>query len=169
MGVFTTMAFEIFICRADNLDRAVYSGAGCCGDSRIGCSFRDNCRSFANEKRNRNQCRCPDSHGLRHYLLRHAVQLVAPSSGASGRQSWGRFWGWDPKENGALIMSFECGHPPLRWGGLVKQRGLMMLTVFAMCHELEAGSASTCSVSASLLRFNAVGDLLADRLVICHS
>jgi ABC-type transport system involved in cytochrome c biogenesis permease subunit len=46
-------------------------------------------------------------------------------------QSWGRFWGWDPKENGALIIVLwnaiilHC-----RWGGLVKQRGLMMLAVF---------------------------------------
>ena len=41
-------------------------------------------------------------------------------------QSWGRFWGWDPKENGALIivlwnaLILHC-----RWGGLVRQRGLM--------------------------------------------
>jgi ABC-type transport system involved in cytochrome c biogenesis permease subunit len=46
-------------------------------------------------------------------------------------QSWGRFWGWDPKENGALIIVLwnaiilHC-----RWGGLVKSRGLMMLAVF---------------------------------------
>jgi ABC-type transport system involved in cytochrome c biogenesis permease subunit len=46
-------------------------------------------------------------------------------------QSWGRFWGWDPKENGALIIVLwnaiilHC-----RWGGLVKQRGLMILAVF---------------------------------------
>lgn len=46
-------------------------------------------------------------------------------------QSWGRFWGWDPKENGALIIVLwnaiilHC-----RWGGLVKQRGLMSLAIF---------------------------------------
>ncbi len=46
-------------------------------------------------------------------------------------QSWGRFWGWDPKENGALIIVLwnaillHC-----RWGGLVKTRGLMALAVF---------------------------------------
>ncbi len=45
-------------------------------------------------------------------------------------QSWGRFWGWDPKENGALIIVLwnaiilHC-----RWGGLVRQRGLMLLAV----------------------------------------
>ena len=46
-------------------------------------------------------------------------------------QSWGRFWGWDPKENGALIIVLWCAlilHA--RWGGLVKQRGLMALAVF---------------------------------------
>jgi len=46
-------------------------------------------------------------------------------------QSWGRFWGWDPKENGALIIVLwnaiilHC-----RWAGMVRQRGLMMLAVF---------------------------------------
>jgi len=46
-------------------------------------------------------------------------------------QSWGRFWGWDPKENGALIivvwnaLILHC-----RWGGLVRQKGLMRLAVF---------------------------------------
>jgi hypothetical protein len=30
---------------------------------------------------------------------------LAPFSAASGAdQSWGRFWGWDPKENGALLI-----------------------------------------------------------------
>ena len=23
-------------------------------------------------------------------------------------QSWGRFWGWDPKENGALLIILWC-------------------------------------------------------------
>ena len=46
-------------------------------------------------------------------------------------QSWGRFWGWDPKENGALIIVLwnaiilHC-----RWAGMVRARGLMMLAVF---------------------------------------
>jgi cytochrome c-type biogenesis protein CcsB len=46
-------------------------------------------------------------------------------------QSWGRFWGWDPKENGALIIVVWCAivlH--CRWGGIVKARGLMALAVF---------------------------------------
>ncbi|MDP1581332.1 MAG: cytochrome c biogenesis protein CcsA [Candidatus Didemnitutus sp.] len=46
-------------------------------------------------------------------------------------QSWGRFWGWDPKENGALLIVLWCAvilHA--RWGGLVKQRGLMCMAIF---------------------------------------
>jgi ABC-type transport system involved in cytochrome c biogenesis permease subunit len=46
-------------------------------------------------------------------------------------QSWGRFWGWDPKENGALIIVIWCAlilHA--RWGGLVRERGLMALCIF---------------------------------------
>jgi ABC-type transport system involved in cytochrome c biogenesis permease subunit len=45
--------------------------------------------------------------------------------------SWGRFWGWDPKENGALIIViWNAIILHARWGGLVKQRGLMALAVF---------------------------------------
>ena len=46
-------------------------------------------------------------------------------------QSWGRFWGWDPKENGALLIVLWCAlilHA--RWGGLVRERGLMNLAIF---------------------------------------
>ncbi len=46
-------------------------------------------------------------------------------------QSWGRFWGWDPKENGALmIVIWNAVILHARWGGLVKQRGLMSLAIF---------------------------------------
>jgi len=46
-------------------------------------------------------------------------------------QSWGRFWGWDPKENGALIIVlWNATILHCRWGGLVKTRGLMALAVF---------------------------------------
>jgi len=46
-------------------------------------------------------------------------------------QSWGRFWGWDPKENGALIIViWNAIILHARWGGLVKQRGLMALAIF---------------------------------------
>jgi ABC-type transport system involved in cytochrome c biogenesis permease subunit len=46
-------------------------------------------------------------------------------------QSWGRFWGWDPKENGALhIVVWNAIILHARWGGLVKARGLSMLAIF---------------------------------------
>jgi len=46
-------------------------------------------------------------------------------------QSWGRFWGWDPKENGALIIViWNAVILHCRWGGMVRQRGLMCLAVF---------------------------------------
>lgn len=45
--------------------------------------------------------------------------------------SWGRFWGWDPKENGAmLIVLWNALILHARWAGLVKQRGLANLAVF---------------------------------------
>jgi ABC-type transport system involved in cytochrome c biogenesis permease subunit len=46
-------------------------------------------------------------------------------------QSWGRFWGWDPKENGALlIVLWTATILHARWGGLIRERGLAVMTVF---------------------------------------
>ncbi len=46
-------------------------------------------------------------------------------------QSWGRFWGWDPKENGALlIVVWNALILHARWGGMVRERGLMNLALF---------------------------------------
>jgi ABC-type transport system involved in cytochrome c biogenesis permease subunit len=46
-------------------------------------------------------------------------------------QSWGRFWGWDPKENGALIIViWNALILHARWGGMVRQRGLICLAIF---------------------------------------
>jgi ABC-type transport system involved in cytochrome c biogenesis permease subunit len=46
-------------------------------------------------------------------------------------QSWGRFWGWDPKENGALLIVLWCAVAlHARWGKLVDREGLMQLLVF---------------------------------------
>jgi ABC-type transport system involved in cytochrome c biogenesis permease subunit len=57
-------------------------------------------------------------------------------------QSWGRFWGWDPKENGALIIViWNAIILHARWGGLVKQRGLMCLASSATSSRAGAGSA----------------------------
>jgi ABC-type transport system involved in cytochrome c biogenesis permease subunit len=42
--------------------------------------------------------------------------------------SWGRFWGWDPKENGALIIViWNALVLHARWGGMVRERGLAVL------------------------------------------
>jgi ABC-type transport system involved in cytochrome c biogenesis permease subunit len=46
-------------------------------------------------------------------------------------QSWGRFWGWDPKENGALlIVLWNAIILHARWGGYARDRGMALLTVF---------------------------------------
>jgi ABC-type transport system involved in cytochrome c biogenesis permease subunit len=46
-------------------------------------------------------------------------------------QSWGRFWGWDPKENGAiLIVLWNAIILHARWGGYIRQRGLMVMAIF---------------------------------------
>ena len=45
-------------------------------------------------------------------------------------QSWGRFWGWDPKENGALIIVlWNALVLHARWGGLVRERGLANMAI----------------------------------------
>ncbi|MEC9092354.1 MAG: cytochrome c biogenesis protein CcsA, partial [Planctomycetota bacterium] len=44
--------------------------------------------------------------------------------------SWGRFWGWDPKENGALlIVIWNALILHARWGGMIRERGLATLAV----------------------------------------
>ena len=45
--------------------------------------------------------------------------------------SWGRFWGWDPKENGALmIVIWNALVLHARWGKMIRDRGLAVLAVF---------------------------------------
>ena len=46
-------------------------------------------------------------------------------------QSWGRFWGWDPKENGALmIVIWNAAILHARWGGMIRERGLVAMAIF---------------------------------------
>ncbi len=46
-------------------------------------------------------------------------------------QSWGRFWGWDPKENGALlIVIWNATILHARWAGMIRDKGLMIMAVF---------------------------------------
>lgn len=50
--------------------------------------------------------------------------------GIWANDSWGRFWGWDPKENGALMIVLMCLvilHA--RLGGYIKETGLHVLSV----------------------------------------
>jgi ABC-type transport system involved in cytochrome c biogenesis permease subunit len=48
-------------------------------------------------------------------------------------QSWGRFWGWDPKENGAiLIVLWNAMILHARWAGLAGQRGTVNLAIFGI-------------------------------------
>jgi ABC-type transport system involved in cytochrome c biogenesis permease subunit len=44
--------------------------------------------------------------------------------------SWGRFWGWDPKENGALmIVLWNALVLHARWGAMIRERGLALLAI----------------------------------------
>lgn len=46
-------------------------------------------------------------------------------------QSWGRFWGWDPKENGALmIVIWNAFYLHARWGKILSEKALMATAVF---------------------------------------
>ncbi|MFG0300470.1 MAG: cytochrome c biogenesis protein CcsA [Phycisphaerales bacterium JB047] len=45
-------------------------------------------------------------------------------------QSWGRFWGWDPKENGAaLVVLINAIILHARWGGMIRAKGIAVLAV----------------------------------------
>jgi len=45
-------------------------------------------------------------------------------------QSWGRFWGWDPKENGAaLVVLINAIILHARWGGIIRARGIAALAI----------------------------------------
>ena len=47
--------------------------------------------------------------------------------------SWGRFWGWDPKENGALIIVlWNCLVLHAKWDGMIKDRGLAILSTLGL-------------------------------------
>ncbi len=50
--------------------------------------------------------------------------------GKWANDSWGRFWGWDPKENGALLICiWELLILHARFGGYIRDRGLAVLSV----------------------------------------
>ena len=46
-------------------------------------------------------------------------------------QSWGRFWGWDAKENGALlIVIWNAILLHARWSGIARVRGIAAIAIF---------------------------------------
>ena len=46
-------------------------------------------------------------------------------------QSWGRFWGWDPKENGALlIVLWNAMILHARRAGIARERGILAMAIF---------------------------------------
>lgn len=48
--------------------------------------------------------------------------------------SWGRFWGWDPKENGALmIVLWTLAILHARLGGIINEWGLHLASLFTAC------------------------------------
>lgn len=52
--------------------------------------------------------------------------------GIWANDSWGRFWGWDPKENGALLICFWCLFVMhMRLGGWIKEFGLHIWVAMA--------------------------------------
>ena len=51
--------------------------------------------------------------------------------GVWANESWGRFWGWDPKENGALlIVLWQLAVLHARRGGYIRDLGINMAAVF---------------------------------------
>jgi len=51
--------------------------------------------------------------------------------GIWANESWGRFWGWDPKENGALmIVLWQLAVLHARLGGYIKDFGIALASIF---------------------------------------
>ncbi len=54
--------------------------------------------------------------------------------GIWANDSWGRFWGWDPKENGALMIClWELMILHARLGGYIRDYGLCVLSILGGC------------------------------------
>ena len=51
--------------------------------------------------------------------------------GIWANESWGRFWGWDPKENGALLICIsQIALLHGRMGGFLRDQGICMAAAF---------------------------------------
>ncbi len=54
--------------------------------------------------------------------------------GIWANDSWGRFWGWDPKENGALmIVLWTLAILHARLGGMIREWGFHLASLFTAC------------------------------------
>ena len=54
--------------------------------------------------------------------------------GIWANESWGRFWGWDPKENGALMICLsQLAILHARMGGYLKHFGFAMASIGSGC------------------------------------
>ena len=87
--------------------------------------------------------RLPDGHAKLRSATRAIYGLLAFGlifsflgtmlGGVWADQSWGRFWGWDPKENGALLIVLWCAilfHA--RWAGMIGPTGIAAGSVFGV-------------------------------------
>ncbi len=85
-------------------------------------------------------------------LLLSFIGTVLGGCGAD--DSWGRFWGWDPKENGALmIVLWNALVLHANWDRMVGQRGLAVLAILGNIVTSGLGlepisSASVCTAMA---------------------
>ena len=79
--------------------------------------------------------------GLRRSLTRAVYGMICLTlflslvgtvlGGIWANYSWGRFWGWDPKENGALmIVLWTLAILHARLGGFLREWGLHLASVF---------------------------------------
>ena len=96
----------------------------------------------AHPRTRRNHWTRPRPHGLWHHLLRDPLQLHRHHPRRHlGRPELGPLLGWDPKENGALIIVlWNALLLHARWGGIVRERGLMNLTGWATSSPAGPGS-----------------------------
>jgi ABC-type transport system involved in cytochrome c biogenesis permease subunit len=54
--------------------------------------------------------------------------------GIWANESWGRFWGWDPKENGALLICLsQIALFHGRMGGYLRATGFAIASIFTGC------------------------------------
>jgi len=105
-----------------------YSGTFLAGAIAIGYALRR--QLVAKEDREINKTLVSMAYGIICFALFFSF-VGTVLGGIWADQSWGRFWGWDPKENGALlIVLWNAIILHARWGGFVRERGIMAMAIF---------------------------------------